>query len=229
MEALQPETPPPSNGTLGRDGDPFPLLTPQNAPPGRRGPLPIWPLSRFQLLPPSICCSTTRRSKNNVYFSKLENGTKPPQRREWQRNEFSAGSRTDPPCQGQEAGTSRKETQWNRIKGRRQEPRPPVAKSCRKDNSPACQPSARGSARAVSRLCSCKRLCSASLHAQLSGARTRNEEEFRDQKYFPLMALMLGISRAGTSDFNSKLFLISGCLWSTPNTLPAPVQKGILQ
>lgn len=179
--------------------------------------------------PPSICCSATRRSKNNVYFSKLENGTKPPQRREWQRNEFSAGSRTDPPCQGQEAGTSRKETEWNRIEGRRQEPRPPVAKSCRKDNSPACQPSARGSARALSRLCSCKRLCSASLHAQLSGARTRNEEEFRDQKYFPLMALMLGISRAGTSDFNSKLFLISGCLWSTPNTLPAPVQKGTLQ
>lgn len=198
-------------------------------PTGREGLSPHDLAAAFSSSLPPICCSTTRRSKNNVYFSKLENGTKPPQRREWQRNEFSAGSRTDPPCQGREAGTSRKETEWNRIEGTRQEPRPPVAKSCRKDNSPACQSSARGSARAVSRLCSYKRLCSASLRTQLSGARTLNAEKFRDQKYFQVMALMLGISRAWTSDFNSKLFLISGCLCSTPNTLPASVQKGILQ
>lgn len=69
-------TPTKGKEVVKREGA-LPSLPPQIALYSERQPLPIEPHSRIQLLP--ICCSATKRSKNNVYVSKLENGTNHPE------------------------------------------------------------------------------------------------------------------------------------------------------
>lgn len=77
-EAWQPGTPPPGKGILWKGGAPSLCCLIKSLPTARDSLCPYDLAAVFSSSLHPICCSATKRSKNNVYFSKLENGTNHP-------------------------------------------------------------------------------------------------------------------------------------------------------
>lgn len=219
--------PPPGNGVLWKEGALSLSCLHKLLPTARDRVCPYDLAAVFSSSLHLICCSATKHSKNNICFSKLENGTNHPTGENDNGMSSARAHELTFPARDRKLEPHRK--RLNGTRSKRQKPRPSMAKSCRKDNSPACQSFATQSTTTVSRLYSHKRLRLASLHVQWAGACTWGEEKFKDQKYSQIIALKVGIRRASMSDFNSKLFLISRCWCSISNALRASVQNGILQ
>lgn len=158
-EAWQPGTPPPGKGILWKEGAPSLCCLHKSLPAAGDSLCPYDLAAVFSSSLYPICCSATKRSKNNVYFSKLENGTNHP-KGENDNGMSSARARemTLP------ARDRKLEPHGKRLNGTRSN------KSARNRGhrwpNPAeriTQSFARASARTVTRLCSYKHLRFASL------------------------------------------------------------------
>lgn len=77
-EAWQPGTPPPGKGILWKAGALSLCCLNKSLPTAWDSLCPYDLAAVFSSSLHPICCSATKRSKNNVYFSKLENGTNHP-------------------------------------------------------------------------------------------------------------------------------------------------------
>ena len=77
-DAWQPGTPPPRKGILWKERALSRCWLNKSLPTARDSLCPYDLAAVFNSSLHAICCSATKRSKNNVYFSKLENGTNHP-------------------------------------------------------------------------------------------------------------------------------------------------------